>query len=127
MTAGRILIKKEILILGLTIICFVSFASFAYSQWSSVNPPNVSKDWLLTEVHFTSPDEGWAVGADTTNKRGVLLRYSWGTWTSLNPPNVSQDWFLRGVCFYSLNEGWAVGCDKTNRQGVLLHYSLGTR
>jgi hypothetical protein len=32
--------------------------------------------WWLTGVHFTSSDEGWAVGRDDSNGRGVLLRYS---------------------------------------------------
>jgi hypothetical protein len=32
--------------------------------------------WWLTGVHFTSSDEGWAVGRDDSNGKGVLLRYS---------------------------------------------------
>ena len=102
----------------ITVTCFIVLTSSAWSQWSSVNPPNVSKDWLLTEVYFPSPDEGWAVGADATNKKGILLHYSVGTWTSVFPPDVSRDWSLRGIFLNSVNEGWAAGWDRANRRGV---------
>jgi len=31
-------------------------------QWEAVTPPLVGSNWHLAGVHFTSPDEGWAVG-----------------------------------------------------------------
>ena len=93
--------------------------------WTSVPPPAVSSNWSLAGVHFSSSNEGWAVGADSANGRGVLLRYSSRTWTSVSPPAVSANWNLTGVHFTSSNEGWAVGRDLTNGRGVLLHYSNG--
>jgi hypothetical protein len=43
-----------------------------------VAPPTVSRSWDLEGVHFTSADEGWAVGTegnDSDNGIGVLLHY----------------------------------------------------
>ena len=52
-------------------------------SWTSISPPYVSSDWALAlpaepggpSVHFTTPNQGWAVGRDAANGRGVLLRY----------------------------------------------------
>jgi hypothetical protein len=41
--------------------------------WTPVIPPNVSSDWRINAVHFTSANEGWAVGYDSINSNGVLL------------------------------------------------------
>ncbi len=49
---------------------------YSGGSWSFVTPPEVSSDWGLAGVHFTSSDEGWAVGRDNWNGSGVLLRYS---------------------------------------------------
>ena len=112
--------------------------SFYYSLWPKLiglwrmgigGPPSVSSNWELRRVHFTSPNEGWAVGCDYTNRRGVLLHYFGGTWASVTPPSVSSFWFPSGVYFSSPGEGWAVGWDESipnNNKGVLLHYSGGT-
>ena len=90
------------------------------TEWESIlPPPNVSK---LHGVHFTSEDEGWAVGVDNTNGRGVLLHYMEGAWTSVEPPSISTNWDLWDVHFTSTNEGWAAGRDGVTGTGVLLHY-----
>jgi uncharacterized protein YbdZ (MbtH family) len=86
----------------------------------------VSEDWYLNAVHFTSPDEGWAVGRNSTNRRGVLLYYVKETWIPVTPPSVSSNWYLNAVHFTSANEGWAVGRDDSNDREVLLHYLSGT-
>ena len=98
--------------------------------WRSVYLPELSNDWQLNSVYFTSPDEGWAVGSDWANKRGVLLHYSEGEWKSVNPKSgiswqttAPRDWQLNRVHFTSPDEGWAVGFDRVNARGVLLHYS----
>jgi hypothetical protein len=98
---------------------------YSRGKWSSVSPPYVSSEWRLNNVHFTSADEGWAVGSDWTNKRGVLLHYSGGIWRSVYPPSVSTDWELNSVHFTSADTGWAVGSDQANKRGVLLQYSQG--
>ena len=118
--------RVGVFIISLSLLLFSS--SFVYGQWDSVNPPSVSSAWDLYGVHFTSANEGWAVGYDWENQRGVLLHYEGGTWTSVTPPSVSPDWFLTGVHFTSANQGWAVGGATygTNYIGVLLHYSGGT-
>jgi hypothetical protein len=100
-------------------------------SWSVVNPPDVSSNWLLSSVHFTSTSEGWAVGygSDFSTRRGVLLHYLYGSWTTVTPPDVSSNWDLRSVHFISSNEGWAAGSDWSNSQnyrGILLHYFNGS-
>ncbi len=86
----------------------------------SVTPPNVSSDWRLSAVHFSSPDQGWAVGEDFENGTGVLLHFLNGLWTSVVPPNVndSLNWGLSSVHFR-----WAVGQDLDNGRGVILYFS----
>jgi photosystem II stability/assembly factor-like uncharacterized protein len=95
-------------------------------SWTRVDPPLVSSSWGLRGVHLTSSNEGWAVGRDYTNSRGVLLHYLNSSWTSVTPPSVSANWELRAVYFTSSNEGWAVGYDSTNHRGVLLRYLNGS-
>jgi len=99
--------------------------SLGYADWTPVSLPDVSQNWGLSGVHFTSSNEGWAAGIDYTNKRGTLLHYHDGSWTSDTPPDVSPNWGLYGVHFTSANEGWAVGVDYSNQSGVLLHYQNG--
>ena len=60
------------------------FHASAYAQWTFVDPPSVSADWWLREVCFTSSTEGWAVGWDTTNRKGILLHYA----SSAPPPDT---------------------------------------
>ncbi len=79
-------------VLGLTLISFIVslLASPVCAEWTSVSPPSVSSDWGVWGVNFTSSNEGWAVGPDVTNQRGILLHYSGGTWTSVSPPALSS-------------------------------------
>ena len=117
-------------------VIFLSFSVilFSYSsvlaQWISVTPPAVSDGQYLGGVHFTSADEGWAVGSRKVGEWwhliGVLLHYQGGTWTSVAPPDVCSDWNLSGVHFTSADEGWAFGFDNVNYRAVLLHYQNGT-
>jgi hypothetical protein len=86
----------------------------------SVIPPNVSSNWGLSAVHFFSSDEGWAVGQDSENGRGVMLYFSDGSWASVIVPDVSSNWGLSSVHFI-----WAVGRDSANGRGVILRFSGG--
>ena len=95
------------------------------AYWTAATLPYVSQDWELFGVHFYSSDNGWAVGYDDANKRGILLQYSNGNWMNVTPPAVSSDWMLSGVNLPSADEGWAVGYDFINKRGVILHYSNG--
>jgi len=92
---------------------------------TQVTPPPVSLDWYLSGVYFASCQEGWAVGRDEANKRGVLLHHFNGAWTSVPVPTVSPDWELYAVHFLSTNEGWAAGYDRAGGKGVMLHYLDG--
>jgi len=71
--------RRSLFISVLSFIVLLFFNSLALGQWISISPPSVSTDWQLNGVYFTSPAEGWAMGVDQTNKRGVLLRYSGST------------------------------------------------
>jgi hypothetical protein len=53
-------------------------------SWTPITPPYVSSQWALDDqdeppvgpsIHFTTPNQGWAVGLDYANSRGVILRY----------------------------------------------------
>jgi hypothetical protein len=96
-----------------------------YSEgvWTHVSPPYVSPGWSLRGVHFTSSNEGWAVGYDSENSRGVLLHYLNGTWIVVNPPYVSSGWGLQAVHFASPNKGWAVGGSLFSDVGTLINYN----
>jgi uncharacterized repeat protein (TIGR02543 family) len=105
---------------------FTVIQSGPSSRWTSVNLPSVSSDWSLLRMHSLTANEGWAVGQDNANGKGVLLHYSGSSWSSMSLPSVSSDWDLQGIHFTSANEGWAVGSDTANHRAVLLHYSGGT-
>ncbi len=93
-----------------------------FAAWVNLSPPAVGQDWGLYGVHFTSADEGWAVGSETydiVRRRGVLLHFVDDAWTPIDPSVVvSLDWELFGVHFTSPDVGWAVGRDNTNTKGV---------
>ena len=101
----------------------VTAGSWTMVDMTDIIPPDVSPSWALYGVYFTSATEGWAVGVDYSNQRGVLLHYLNGSWTSVLPPDVSPSWGLYGVHFISSAQGWAVGIDLTNTRGALLQYS----
>jgi len=114
-------------------------AIFQYynGSWTSVNPFSVNPlddyQWMLTKVHFTSSNEGWATGVgglfDGTNYSyvyGVLLHYYNGNWTNIDPLKISSKWYLTDVYFPSPQNGWAVGVDDEYYRGVLLHYLNGS-
>jgi hypothetical protein len=113
----------NMLLLSCTIL-LLSY-SLIHARWVSVTPPTVSDYWLLYDVQFISADEGWAVGFDSTNGKGVLLHYTDGSWVSVTPPSVSDTWELWAVHFTSKDEGWTVGFDSTNGKGLLFHYQGG--
>jgi hypothetical protein len=111
---------KRFFLFFLLFVVFLFLQSSAYAQWTRVISPTVN-DSNIYGVHFTSADEGWAVGGN------VLLHYQSGVWTSVTPPDVSGDWGVSAVHFTSADEGWAVGYDNANTPlGALLHYQNGT-
>ncbi len=122
--------SKWALALLLPFIILLLSHSSVRAQWTSVPPPTVDGNWFLTGVHFTSANDGWAVGtnyvgADSSHV-GVLLRYQNGSWASVAPPpTVSSRWGLEAVHFTSADEGWSVGFDSANSRGVLLQYQNG--
>ena len=122
--------SQQVIMLFLPFIFLLFLQSLAHGgQWTSVVPPSVSTPGYLAGIHFSSDNEGWAVGEDSKNKKGVLLHYSNGSWKSVTSPTLGKTWRLNGIHFTSADEGWAVGLDNSdtlvNPAGVLLHYSGG--
>jgi photosystem II stability/assembly factor-like uncharacterized protein len=124
-------LKKRVMTLGILLMMLSLPNSAVYAGWASISSPYISPWWLLKSVHFTSASEGWAVGTDGTNKKGILLHYSSGSWTPVTPPDINTppdtnpSWELTSVHFTSSDEGWAVETDAVNRRGVLLYYLNG--
>jgi hypothetical protein len=128
MGMGGFIMKSEFCLKILSVFVLVlSVVSpvYAGTGWSVVAPPDVSSQWTLYGVDFTSKDEGWAVGTDFDHGRGVLLHYAAGEWARVSPPDVSNDWELFGVHFTSAAEGWAVGRDNVDQKGIALRYHEG--
>jgi len=126
MKSNLLHIKQIILVSLLSLLIFLSWTSLVFSQWVVVTSPQVSPDWNLWSVSFVGPSNGWAVGEDTSNKRGVLLAYPGSSWTGPYPVSVSSaSWSLIGVDLAPSGGGWAVGYDQAGKSGVLLHYSNG--
>jgi photosystem II stability/assembly factor-like uncharacterized protein len=122
-------LKNRILVLLIFSITLPLSNSPVYAGWTVVEPPHVSGNWVLNDVHFISKNEGWAVGwnvPENHEEKGLLLHYYDGSWIDVSTPNISSDWELFGVHFISSTEGWAVGFDWENYEGVLLHYLDGS-
>jgi hypothetical protein len=95
-------------------------------EWAVVTPPAISADWQLFDVDFSSKDDGWAVGYDASNKKGILLHYSNSAWAEVILPAISSEWRANSIDFTSSSEGWIVGADNSTYmkgKGVLLQYS----
>ena len=113
--------SKWFYLISIPIFIILCLQSSAYGQWKSVTPPTLSGEWTLLDVHFTSANEGWAVGYGAYE--GTLLHYKDGNWTLAEPP-MHANGSLTGVHFTSAGEGWAVG--RSFNQGSLLHYKDDT-
>jgi hypothetical protein len=120
--------RKWILMGWFSILMLGVLALNARAQWVPIVPPDVSPGWGLSKGRILpSGTNGWAVGTDAVNKRGVILQSKDHVWTPIDPPNVSSDWELNAVGFTSGNNAWAVGVDYSTgkRQGVILHFQNG--
>jgi hypothetical protein len=100
---------------------------FKNHVWSVFDLPNVSSNWELTSISFTSANDVWAVGVDFSSgsRKGIMLHLAKGLWTIVTPPYVSLDWGLNDIFFGSSSEGWAVGADYSSHKGILLHFKGG--
>jgi hypothetical protein len=122
MSEGNQKVSPRLWVSGLFCTFFLVSGSVAFAGWTGLIAPDVSLDWSLNKVSVTAPFEGWAVGKDVANGKGVLLRYADGSLTEVSPPDVSNNWVLSDVHLTSSEEGWAVGADRERGRGVLLHY-----
>ena len=53
---------------------FLVFVTNANAEWVSVVPPEVSADWGLSKGRVLPSGDGWAVGNNFADKKGVILR-----------------------------------------------------
>jgi hypothetical protein len=117
------------ILMGSILFLMLLLSSFnANAQWVSIVPPEVSSSWGLSKGRILpSGTDGWVVGTDVANKRGVIIQAKQGDWIPIEPPNVSSDWELNATGFTSGNNAWAVGVDYSSgsRQGVILHFQNG--
>jgi hypothetical protein len=68
--------KKGVLVLGFFLAILAILNSSVFAEWEVINPPYVTEEWVLSDIYFTSPSEGWAVGDVVGAPRGVLLHFS---------------------------------------------------
>lgn len=123
--------SRRVLVLGFSLFILFYLNSLAYAGWTVVTPPYVSLDWELKSIYFTSPNEGWAMGNDSSNKKGIFLHYLNGSWTLVTSPYISSYWYLGGdagggIQFTSPNDGWAVGFNNMGGDLLLFHYLNGS-
>lgn len=77
---------------------------------------------FLEDIDMVSPQEGWAVGTDSSGTyRPVMYHYTGGIWSEVDLPNSPYYSALNSVSMTSASEGWAVGDEST-----FLHYLNGT-
>jgi hypothetical protein len=88
--------------------------------WQVYLPPQIDADWGLSSVFFPSVAEGWAVGTNHTEKRGMILHYVRPRWDEVLPSLVSSDFEFNFATFPSSTTGWISGVDHTNKKGVLI-------
>ncbi len=85
-------LQKEMGLNGLSSFLILMALSFnVNAQWVSVVPAEVSDNWGLNKIRILSSGNGWAVGVDVANKRGVILQVKDHIWSAVNPPNVSSN------------------------------------
>jgi hypothetical protein len=123
-------LRKRMLVQWILFLILIAFSFNANAQWVSVVPAEVSAGWGLNKIRILSSGDGWAVGVDVANKRGVILQLKDHIWSAVNPPNVSSNWELNSLYVTSSNDAWdiwAVGVDYSigSRQGIMLHYTNG--
>lgn len=124
-------LKKRVLALLIFSLTLSLSTSFIYAEWAVVPVPYVSADWELISVDFISSNEGWAIGNDRANRKGILLHYRDGTWTSVPLPYISTSWYLGGdggggLYVISPNEGWTIGFNNMGGDLLLFHYYNGS-
>lgn len=100
--------------------------------WQLLNMPDVPGKWTITGIHFTGPNDGWAVGYNYDEVgfaknivHGIILQYKDGTWKNADFKAPSADWTFHGVWFLNQQEGWAFGQEKEKKTGLLMHYKNG--
>lgn len=108
---------KKMKFLLTTIACIISCLATSQGTWEAISPTPTHQS--LYDVHFETPDLGWAVGGG-----GTILQTTDGgaNWTKqYENPSI----FMSSVAFINENKGWVVGSSKifyTNDGGVTWDY-----
>ncbi len=116
----------------LTFISTMLLFALLGQTWQSMNMPDLQGKWTITGIHFSGPNDGFAVGYNYDEVgfaknivHGVILQYKDGIWKKNEIKTSMTDWTLHGVWFLNPQEGWAFGQDKEKMTGLLLHYKNG--
>ena len=100
---------------------------YTNGTWTPTKLQALTMVTCLNGIHFTSSNDGWAVGSEI-NGKPLLLRFQNSIWAQFTSPEVNGSCHLSSVHFISPDEGWAVGEISLNgieRSGILFHYVDG--
>jgi len=92
------------------------------TTWNDTTPLIFSESWQISDINYPSCTEGFAVGSDSNNKSGLLLKDEDGNWSVLDTPIQSNDWELYSISMTSPHQGIAVGADWENGSGIILMF-----
>lgn len=99
-------------------------------SWSLVATPVISSDFELKSMSWTSPTDGWAVGAtfdsNGNNYQPLALHYTNGSWINVPLPHIQVGGSATSIYMLNANEGWmgwSWNADSTSYS--LLHYTGG--
>ncbi len=108
-----------------------AIAWLSEGTWYSATPPEVSADWMLSDVAYTGDASALIAGRAYDSGGGVLLDWLDGSIAPIALPTVTASWDLRAAC--SLGEAksefdadaLAAGADREDGGGVVLRRAGG--
>lgn len=82
---------------------------YANGKWQKENFSPEIENWTIRSIHFSNPQNGWAVGWDEARKKPLWLKYSGGNWQRVKTKWDEKLEELNGVFFLKPGLGFAVG------------------
>lgn len=77
--------------------------------WQKENFSPDIENWTIRSIHFSDPQNGWAVGWDEVNKKPLWLKYSAGNWQRVLTKWDEKIEELNEIFFLNPSFGLAVG------------------
>ncbi len=93
-------------------------------KWEAVDVPDISKNWALNCIYFSTSDYGLAGGV-SKNDKPVILEYKNKKWELLNKkqlPDFIEEWYLNDIVCDKANTWWGVGKDMEKNKALILKY-----